>query len=176
MLMATPYTHRTLSLLLLTLLSMVASCAPFQPETTPPEAETTKAVDAIDMSDSAAVTSRLMKQYREWQKTPYRIGGLSKNGIDCSGFVHITFRKKLGFSIPRTTELQVQAGSTIDRASLRAGDLVFFKTGMFTNHVGMYLYDSKFLHASTSKGVMVSSLKQKYWHQHYWVAKRVGSM
>ena len=103
------------------------------------------------------------------------MGGLSKHGVDCSGFVYITFRSQLGFSIPRTTGSQVTIGRKVARNNLRVGDLVFFHTSLLYNHVGIYLGDSKFLHASTSKGVIISSLNEKYWRKRYWTARRIDS-
>ena len=72
-----------------------------------------------------------------------------------------------------TTEHQSKTGQTIQQEKLRAGDLVFFKTGIFTRHVGMYMDKGNFLHVSTSKGVMVSNLEDLYWSDTYWKANRV---
>jgi cell wall-associated NlpC family hydrolase len=121
-----------------------------------------------------AVKSKLLKQYYEWQKTPYKMGGLSKRGIDCSGFAYITFRSKLGCNIPRTTKLQVKTGEQVARNNLRTGDLVFFQTSLLYNHVGIYLGDAKFLHASSSRGVIISSLTENYWKKRYWTARRIS--
>ncbi|MEN8198604.1 MAG: NlpC/P60 family protein [Thermodesulfobacteriota bacterium] len=128
------------------------------------------------MSDNLAVSTKLLSQYILWQGTPYRMGGLSKNGIDCSGFVHITFRSKFGYAIPRTTRTQVQLGSRVSKNALLPGDLVFFKTGLFSRHVGIYINDSKFIHASTSRGVMVSNLNERYWKNKYWTARRLDTL
>ena len=127
----------------------------------------------VDFRDSSAIKSILMKQYDEWRTTPYKMGGLSKRGIDCSGFTYLTFRSKLGCNLPRTTKLQVKTGVKVSRNNLHTGDLVFFKTGFFIKHVGIYLDESQFLHTSTSHGVMISSLKEKYWEKHYWTARRI---
>lgn len=102
-----------------------------------------------------------------------KLGGLSKHGIDCSGFVYVTFRSKLGCNVPRTTELQVKTGRKVDRNNLRVGDLVFFQTSLFYNHVGIYLGDSEFLHASSSRGVIISNLNETYWKKRYWTARRI---
>lgn len=119
------------------------------------------------------VTQKLLSQFNEWKGTRYRKGGLSKKGIDCSGFVQITFRSKFGIDVPRETEQQVQIGRSVPRSNLQAGDLIFFKTGLFSRHVGMYLSGLRFLHASSTRGVIISSLKEEYWSDHYWLAKRV---
>lgn len=113
-------------------------------------------------------TMLLLYQHHDvWQGTPYRIGGSSSIGIDCSGFVQITYREQFGINLPRTTEQQLRIGQRISRAELQPGDLVFFRNG---RHVGIYLEGHNFLHASTTRGVMISSLKNTYWSRHYWQA------
>lgn len=112
----------------------------------------------------------LYAQYDEWRAVRYRIGGLSKSGIDCSGFVFLTFRDRFGIALPRSTDEQVTLGRKIDESELRPGDLVFFRTGRNVRHVGIFLEDRKFLHASTLKGVMISSLDDEYWAKEYWRA------
>ena len=109
----------------------------------------------------------LYQQHNEWHGTPYRMGGISRSGIDCSAFVQVTFRDLFGIDLPRSTDQQFRNGRKIPRAELRSGDLVFFRNG---RHVGIYLEDHKFLHASTTRGVMISSLKNTYWSRHYWQA------
>jgi len=116
---------------------------------------------------------KLYAQYGQWKGTKYEVGGSSKKGIDCSGFVYVTFKSKLGVVLPRSTELQADAGKNVDKGHLRTGDLVFFKTGMFDRHVGIYLERGRFLHASTSLGVTISRLEEDYWRSAYWKAKRI---
>lgn len=117
----------------------------------------------------------LYQQLRSWKGTPYREGGISRKGIDCSGFVYVTYRNKLGIQLPRTTKLQGRVGRAISRKRLTYGDLVFFKTGTATRHVGIYVGNREFIHASTSEGVMKSRLDSYYWSKKYWKAKRVIS-
>jgi len=119
------------------------------------------------------IKEKLYAQYTQWKGTKYKLGGLNRNGIDCSGFVFITFKSKLGIVLPRTTNLQVATGKDIERNQLQAGDLVFFKTGRFFRHVGIYLEHGKFLHASTRLGVTISKLDNVYWKSKYWKAKRI---
>ena len=121
----------------------------------------------------AELYKRLEQQYRNWKGTPYRLGGLNKTGIDCSGFVHIAFRDALGMNIPRTTEILADSGTSIPKNQLNVGDLVFFKTGFSKHHVGIYLGNQQFIHASTSRGVMKSSLTNPYWSDHYWKSTRL---
>lgn len=116
---------------------------------------------------------KLHNQYRQWKGTPYRLGGLSKNGVDCSGFVYLTYRSLTDITLPRTTRQQVKLGRPVDPRHLRAGDLVFFKTGWSTRHVGIYIENGSFLHASTKKGVIISKLSEHYWQDAFWIAKRL---
>ena len=115
----------------------------------------------------------LYSYYQHWQGTPYRMGGLSKNGIDCSGFVFLTYRSIAGIKLPRTTRLQMQLGRKIPLQDLEPGDLLFFKTGWYTRHVGIYLQNGQFMHASTSQGVTLSGLSEKYWREAFYMAKRI---
>ena len=126
----------------------------------------------VDLKNSAAVKNKLYSQYKDWKGVKYKMDGLNKSGIDCSGFVYTTFRSQLGINIPRTTELQSASGKNISRKNLKAGDLVFFKTAKKVRHVGIYLENNNFLHASTSKGVMISKLDNVYWESKYWKSMR----
>jgi lipoprotein Spr/probable lipoprotein NlpC len=119
------------------------------------------------------VKKALFSQYRNWRGVRYRIGGMSRRGIDCSRFVHLTFRDKFGLSIPKNTRDQSEIGKRIAKFRLRAGDLVFFRTGFRTRHVGIYIKKGRFLHASTSRGVVISNLKDRYWRRRYWKSIRV---
>ncbi|MEN8136368.1 MAG: NlpC/P60 family protein [Thermodesulfobacteriota bacterium] len=127
----------------------------------------------VSLKSSKSVKKQLYSQYKEWKGVRYKANGLSKKGIDCSGFVHLTFRDKLDRKIPRTTSQLSRLGSKISRKQLRAGDLVFFKTGIKIRHVGIYVEKGKFLHASSSKGVIISRLDNVYWQKHFWHARRV---
>ena len=129
--------------------------------------------ERVDLSDTHKVKQILNQQYKDWRHVQHRMGGVSKNGIDCSGLVYQTYRTKLGVDIPRSTEYQSKVGRSIQKGQLRAGDMVFFKTGIFTRHVGMYIDEGNFLHVSSSKGVMISSLENPYWTSAYWKAQRI---
>jgi len=123
---------------------------------------------------SSSVKQILYAQFSEWESVKYRLGGLSRDGIDCSGFVYLTYRDNFSIQLPRTTEQQLQRGVKVNtQADLKAGDLVFFKTGIWQRHVGIYLEKRKFLHVSTKKGVIISHLDNPYWKKRYWSAIRV---
>ncbi len=119
------------------------------------------------------VEKMLLAHYGHWQGVRYLRGGLSKRGIDCSGFVQLTYKKRFGVDVPRTVNQQVKVGRKVSPRNLRAGDLIFFKTGFFNRHVGIYLGDRRFLHASVSRGVTISNLSDRYWSSNYWQARRV---
>ena len=122
---------------------------------------------------ASPVLPLLQAQAERWRGVPYRLGGSSESGVDCSAFVQITFRSKLGVDLPRTTEALDREGERVDRSELQVGDLVFFKTGFRQRHVGIYMGGKRFLHASTSRGVMTSSLNNVYWKERYWKARRI---
>jgi probable lipoprotein NlpC len=126
-----------------------------------------------DLNDSESAKKKLYTQYAQWKGAKYRIGGLSRKGIDCSGFVYVTFKSQFGMVLPRSTELQAELGKNVAKSQLRTGDLVFFRTGGSVRHVGVYLERGKFLHASTSLGVMISGLEEDYWKSTYWKSKRI---
>ena len=130
-------------------------------------------VPARAAGEDSPVLPLLRAQAERWRGVPYRLGGSSESGVDCSAFVQITFRSKLGVDLPRTTEELAREGERVSRSQLQAGDLVFFKTGFRQRHVGIYMGGKRFLHASTSRRVMTSSLNNVYWKERYWKARRI---
>lgn len=127
----------------------------------------------FNSQQQAEMHQQLEQQFRNWKGTPYRLGGMTRNGIDCSGFVHVAFRDGLGMNIPRSTKNLANRGRHIAKHQLDIGDLVFFKTGFGKRHVGIYVGNQQFIHASTSNGVMKSSLNNPYWAEHYWKSTRL---
>ncbi|MEM0963838.1 MAG: NlpC/P60 family protein [Bacteroidota bacterium] len=107
-----------------------------------------------------------------WIGIPYRWGGTTRRGLDCSAFVQQYVRANLGIELPRTTAAQRYEGVEIDRSELRAGDLVFFRR-RGVRHVGVYLSDDEFIHASSSRGVIISSMDSNYWSGGYWMSRRL---
>ena len=110
-----------------------------------------------------------------WLGVRYRKGGLDRNGIDCSGLAAQMYLAVTGIALPRSTQDQSRCGNLVSRTELRPGDLIFFVAlkDKQVDHVGIYLGDAKFVHASYSKGVVVSSLLQDYYVQRYHSARRV---
>ncbi|MDE9431087.1 bifunctional murein DD-endopeptidase/murein LD-carboxypeptidase [Xenorhabdus bovienii] len=117
--------------------------------------------------------SKILNQYADWKGVAYRLGGNTKRGIDCSAFVQRTFHDQFDIDLPRSTSEQQKIGQTVSRSKLRAGDLVLFKTGIYMRHVGIYIGNNQFVHASTSNGVIVSKLTDTYWTKRYYGARRV---
>ncbi|WP_423809419.1 NlpC/P60 family protein [Photobacterium iliopiscarium] len=111
--------------------------------------------------------------YHNWKGTPYRYGGSSKKGIDCSAFVQVGYSSVYQKLLPRTTLELVKKGKQVKRNNAKEGDLVFFRTGRNSRHVGIYLGNLKFLHASQSKGVIISRLDNPYWKRHFWQIRRL---
>ena len=119
------------------------------------------------------VKTRLLSQFVTWEGVPYRNGGQSRRGIDCSAFVQLTYQQKFGLTLPRTTEQQANLGGLITNTGLRPGDLIFFKTGWNNRHIGIYLEKYRFMHVSTTVGVTISTMTDPYWYDRYWQARRV---
>ncbi len=105
---------------------------------------------------------------------PYLWGGTTPKGFDCSGFVQYVY-KAHGISLNRTCVTQYKHGTYVSKSNLQPGDLVFFqntyKAGI--SHVGIYIGDGKFIHASSSKGITISNLSSSYYVSHYYGARRI---
>jgi lipoprotein Spr len=110
-----------------------------------------------------------------WLGVKYRRGGLDRSGIDCSGLSSQMYLAVAGISLPRTSQDQSRCGSWVSRDAVRPGDLIFFASlsDRAVDHVGIYLGDAQFVHASPSKGVVVSSLLQDYYVKRYHSARRL---
>lgn len=119
----------------------------------------------------------VISEARSWIGTPYVFGGTDKGlGTDCSGMVMTIYRNKAGVLLPRNSARQQEYCKPVKKKELVAGDLVFFsssKGGGRVGHVGIYTGNGEFIHASSSRGVTVSRLDQKYFATHYHSAGRV---
>jgi lipoprotein Spr len=124
---------------------------------------------------SAFADSKMDKVIDKAIGTKYVSGGVSTNGFDCSGFTMYVF-DKIGINLPHQSGSQYQMGTAISRDDLRAGDLVFFNTsGKGVSHVGIFVGEGKFAHASSSRGVTISSLSDSYYVKRFVGAKRIMS-
>lgn len=130
----------------------------------------------VSRPQTAGVKAALYAQHDVWAGTPYQLGGLDRNGIDCSGFVYTTFRRKFNHKLPRTVSSQARLGQTVTLDRIQPGDLLFFRTGRARRHVGIYVEDGKFLHVSASEGVVLSSLDEPYWASNFWKAQRLTGL
>lgn len=113
---------------------------------------------------------KLYLEAAEWMGVPYRVGGDSKRGTDCSGMTAQIYRKVYRTKLSRSTDGQKKESNKVAKRNLREGDLVFFTSSRSEKkvaHVGIYLKDGKFIHASTSRGVIVSQLKEPYYTKHW---------
>ncbi|WP_028302396.1 NlpC/P60 family protein [Oceanospirillum beijerinckii] len=165
--------NRSLSIVVVALLSflMVACGSSTKRSTT--EIPAVSHGKEISFSDAQAVKAALYREYQYWKGTRYTLGGTSKKGVDCSGLIYVVYKKQFGIELPRTTLYQSKTGVWIKQNSLRPGDLVFFRTGSKVRHVGIYVEGNQFLHASTSKGVILSRLDNPYWKEKYWHSRRM---
>jgi lipoprotein Spr len=119
----------------------------------------------MDVEVEQLANQPLYRYIDEWWGTPYRMGGTGRQGIDCSAFVQGLMTSVYGVSMPRVAREQKDYCSAIRMEELQEGDLVFFNTRGGVSHVGVYLHNNHFVHASTSGGVMVSSLLEPYWQK-----------
>jgi len=108
--------------------------------------------------------------------SPYKSGGTTVKGFDCSGFTTFIF-DQMGIELPRTSKSQADSGTKVEKSELKQGDLVFFDTAGNNNgvvtHVGIYVGDGSFVHASTSRGVVTDKLSSSYYAKRYVTARRV---
>lgn len=122
------------------------------------------------------VGSALVNEAKRWLGTPYRYGGECRSGADCSGMLMVIYRDVAGLKLPRNSAAQCEYCFGIDKRHLSPGDLVFFSTSKGkgkVSHVGMYIGSGKMIHASSSRGVIISDLDEKYYVNHYHSSGRV---
>ena len=117
----------------------------------------------------------LLQKIDEWWGTPYALGGSSKRGVDCSYFTLDVMNAIYNTNLKRTAAEQYTQSEKIDWSDLKEGDLIFFKTdgSRSITHVGIYMTNNKFVHASTSQGVTISDLSQPYWQKRLYSLGRV---
>ena len=109
----------------------------------------------------------LFAEIDKWQGTRYRYGGATEKGIDCSAYTGTLVHHVCGLVLPRTAREQFANCIKLDKEEMLQGDLVFFNTRGGISHVGMYLGNGYFTHASTSIGVTISNLSEDYWSRKF---------
>ncbi len=133
--------------------------------------------EGSDLTASGISKSDLMYIIMDWLGTPYRFGGTTRGNIDCSGFTQKIFLAAGDIMIPRVAREQVDIGDKIKMKNLEFGDLIFFYTysRKFASHVGIYLGDHLFAHASSRYGVTVSSLESSYYKKNFIGGRRINA-
>lgn len=119
------------------------------------------------------ISKKIYNEFAKWKGTPYKFGGTSKKGIDCSSFVQNVYSSGLSYNLPRSTYEQIKLGQKVSLNNLKPGDLIFFQTSRNQRHVGVYINNDKFAHSSSSKGVMISSINNSYWRSKYKESRRI---
>jgi lipoprotein Spr len=125
-----------------------------------------KYANLLGVAPTELTNTLLLSQLEKWYGTQYCFGGSTDSCIDCSSFTQVILRDVYNVKIPRNSQQQFDASTKIETKNLKEGDLVFFNTvsaSMIITHVGVYVCNNKFAHASTSKGVTISDLSEKYY-------------
>ncbi|WP_092020902.1 C40 family peptidase [Marinobacter zhejiangensis] len=170
--------RRTVAALVLGAL-VLAGCAS-QPQTLPPVSVVPGVATGQPQEeavfaeqDALAKLVMLQKVFSRYQGVPYRYGGTTSSGFDCSGFIRAAYREAFDHPLPRTTGEMVGLGQAVGRSQLQPGDLVFFHSNGRNGHAGIFMGDDRFIHASSSQGVTESSLQSSYWRTRYSQARRL---
>lgn len=134
----------------------------------PNQAILEKYAEKLGVSKSQIKNTVLYSFIDDWYGTKYKYGGLSKSGVDCSGFCNILYKEVYKKQLPRSTKEIAEQLKKVSKTKLEEGNLVFFNIeGKKNAHVGVYLINNRFVHASTSKGVIISSLENPYYKKAY---------
>jgi cell wall-associated NlpC family hydrolase len=147
----------------------LAACAPNRTILDPPVGSASGLPSAGPVQLEA-----LRDEAQSWVGAPYQLGGNTRSGVDCSGLVHNVF-EVVSLELPRTVETLYEVGVPVDKSRLRLGDLVFFrfKGKHAPTHVGIYLGDGQFIHASLENGVKTSQLDEDAYAQHFVGSRRI---
>ncbi len=118
--------------------------------------------------------SKMMREISKFMGVPYVLGGAGPDGMDCSGYTMTVYKNSIGKLLPRSSAEQSKLGKAVELSDLKFGDLIFFNTnGESASHVGIYLGDDLFAHASVSFGVTISSLQSSYFSKRFETARRI---
>ncbi|RDK89085.1 C40 family peptidase [Marinirhabdus gelatinilytica] len=166
---------KLLPLLLLTL--VLASCGSSRKTTTYKKNRSSKVVKSnVDPNSKAG---KIIKYAKSFEGTRYKFGGTTKKGMDCSGLIYTSFANE-GIALPRISRDMAKEGKRISLLKVKEGDLVFFQTNKsrnVINHVGLVVYNKsgvlKFIHSTTSRGVIISDISESYWNRSFVQARRI---
>ena len=125
------------------------------------------------LPDDSTYRQKMYGFISDWWKTPYKWGGVSGRGIDCSAFTRILFKEVYHVQLPRTSREQYKLGKLVKTDDLSTGDLLFFKNSRGIWHVGTYIYEGFFVHSSSHEGVHVSNISENYYAQRMFASKRI---
>ncbi len=138
------------------------------------KAKTERTQPAGEKSKSKIDKAKMGRIINSFLGAPYKFGGETKAGIDCSGLVMQVYKQYAGFKLPHDTKKLYQLVKHVDKDDLVYGDLVFFSDGWFSvSHVGIYIEGGKFVHSVKGSGVIVSSLDESHYKKRYRGARRV---
>lgn len=174
--------HKAIIVVLLALLAgCAASCRSKKKVVETTTTNTTYRVSddwrTLDIKLDRKDNKHLYREVKSWLGTPYKYAGHDRQGTDCSGFVMEVYKTVYHQKIERNSQKIFEKNChEIDKSDLKEGDLIFFNTGNKNrriNHVGLYLKECKFVHASSSRGVIVSDVREAYYEKHFVVAGRV---
>ena len=165
------------SLLLLVFLSLLVACGSIRPAPRYTDSTNTGAVVRELEERRHATPSRLARVVDSYLGIPYKWGGTTRQGMDCSAFARAIYRETYGIELPRTSKQMYQLGQKISvQHTLKPGDLVFFKdtySGPGVSHVGVYVGAGRFAHASSSQGGIITGLDSSYFKKRYAGARRI---
>ena len=133
--------------------------------------------DGSDVTEAGVEKQELVNVVLDWLGTRYRFGGVTRKGIDCSAFTRMVYRETAGIELPRTARIQANVGTSVaEIEDLAFGDLVLFHTRRYARvtHIGVYLGDNLFAHASSRYGVTISSLESGYYQRRFLGGVRIG--
>ena len=165
--------------------SLLSGLTPSTPDSVAPElAQVTASRDSLaygyynqtlGLKLAQTENKSLLQTVTDWLGTPYSYGASSRRGTDCSGFVTRVFQRVYGITLQRSSRSMFAKVQRVAKTDMKAGDLVFFRHGRGAiYHVGIYLKDGKFAHSACNGGVMISSLRQAYYHHNFYAAGRVA--
>jgi cell wall-associated NlpC family hydrolase len=150
--------HRLSALCVLLSLPLFVGCASQAGNTQYARSTPSTPAHGTTTHPAATIASRMLG-------TPYRFGGATPNGFDCSGLVYYAYHRA-GYKVPRTSQQQYRDSLPVKKSHIREGDLLFFRIAGKVSHVGVYLGENRFIHApSSGKRVSIASLDEPYWRQ-----------